>query len=70
MYSVTGAPLACGQAQESLKEEEVMPEGVGGGGARGGAGRVVAVPAVQRAVQTSRGRLTGLSVAGKLCKHV
>lgn len=47
MYSVTAAPLACGQAQESLKEEEVMAEGRGGGGARGGAGRVVADPAVE-----------------------
>lgn len=46
MYSVTGAPLACGQAQESLKEEEVVLEGVGGAGARGGAGRVFAEPAV------------------------
>lgn len=48
MYSVTGAPRAWGQAQDSLKEEDVMSEGVGGGGARGGAGRVVAGPAIKR----------------------
>jgi len=44
-YPVTGAPRERGDAQESLKDEAAMAEGVGGWGAKGGAGRVVAEPA-------------------------
>ena len=29
MYSVTGVPLACGQAQDSLKDEGVMADAAG-----------------------------------------
>ena len=42
---MTGAPRERGEAQESLKDEAAIEEGVGGWGARGGAGRVVAEPA-------------------------
>jgi len=51
-YPVTGAPRERGDAQESLKDEAAMAEGVGGWGAKGGAGRVVAEPARQSVSQT------------------
>jgi hypothetical protein len=51
-YSVMGAPRERGDAQESLKDEAAMAEGVGGWGAKGGAGRVVAEPARQSVSQT------------------
>jgi len=42
-YPVTGAPRERGDAQESLKDEAAMAEGVGGWGAKGGACKTVSV---------------------------